>query len=178
MVADSPRRHLKAIRSSWRIRPPGQIAVTVLAVRRHSQRQADMAGGNSGSECAVRRRRGEVIALLAAQAPRLDRALKRTARQGGQIVLIDGALVHAQRHTGKADRENYPGKHRHHGLLFLTPTDERGSLIRRSAARPCRTHDNTAVRHDHILTHLRAAGLGAPAWNSAFAAWTATGLPS
>ncbi|MCX2926987.1 hypothetical protein [Streptomyces sp. NEAU-W12] len=30
-----------------------------------------------------------------------------------------------------------------------------------SAARPSRTHDNTAARRDHILTHLRAAGLGA-----------------
>ncbi|MFF5536361.1 transposase family protein [Streptomyces cinerochromogenes] len=30
-----------------------------------------------------------------------------------------------------------------------------------SAARPGRTHDNTAARHDHVVTHLRAAGLGA-----------------
>ncbi|MFF8609526.1 transposase family protein [Streptomyces sp. NPDC015346] len=30
-----------------------------------------------------------------------------------------------------------------------------------SAARPGRTHDNTAARHDRILAHLRAAGLGA-----------------
>ncbi|GAA2767455.1 hypothetical protein GCM10010103_64970 [Streptomyces paradoxus] len=30
-----------------------------------------------------------------------------------------------------------------------------------SAARPGRTHDKLAARHDRILTHLRAAGLGA-----------------
>ncbi|SFH06187.1 transposase family protein [Streptomyces mirabilis] len=30
-----------------------------------------------------------------------------------------------------------------------------------SAARPCRTHDITAARRDHLLAHLRAAGLGA-----------------
>lgn len=30
-----------------------------------------------------------------------------------------------------------------------------------SAARPGRTHDNTAARHDHVLAHLRATGLGA-----------------
>jgi transposase len=30
-----------------------------------------------------------------------------------------------------------------------------------SAARPGRTHDITAARHDHVVTHLRAAGLGA-----------------
>ncbi|MFE2749528.1 transposase family protein [Streptomyces scopuliridis] len=40
-------------------------------------------------------------------------------------------------------------------------TDERGCLIRISAARPRRTHDITAARHEHILDHLRAAGLGA-----------------
>ncbi|MFF2519792.1 transposase family protein [Streptomyces sp. NPDC058086] len=40
-------------------------------------------------------------------------------------------------------------------------TDERGRVIWISAARPGRTHDITAVRHDHILAHLHAAGLGA-----------------
>ncbi|MFF3658783.1 hypothetical protein [Streptomyces olivochromogenes] len=66
------RRHLKAIRSRWRILPPGRIAVIVLAVLRHDQRLADMAGGNNVSESTVRRWRDELIALLAAQAPCLD----------------------------------------------------------------------------------------------------------
>ncbi len=39
--------------------------------------------------------------------------------------------------------------------------DEKGRLIWISVARPGRTHDNTAARQDHVLTHLRAAGLGA-----------------
>ncbi|WP_405563097.1 transposase family protein [Streptomyces phaeochromogenes] len=60
-----------------------------------------------------------------------------------------------------ADRRNYSGKHHHHGLHFLALTDERGRLIWISAARPGRTHDNTAARQDHVLAHLRAAGLGA-----------------
>ncbi|MFE4337332.1 hypothetical protein ACFRQM_51060 [Streptomyces sp. NPDC056831] len=46
----------------------------VLAVLRHDQRLADMAGGNNVSESTVRRWRDELITLLAAQAPRLDRA--------------------------------------------------------------------------------------------------------
>ncbi|MER6327613.1 transposase family protein [Streptomyces coelicoflavus] len=120
-----------------------------------------MAGGNNISESTVRRWRDEMIALLAAQAPRLDRALQTIARQGGEAVLIEGTLIHTQRRTGKADRKNYSGKHRQHGLQFLALTDERGRLIRMSAARPGRTHDNTAARHDHILAHLRAASLGA-----------------
>ncbi|MFH8336336.1 transposase family protein [Streptomyces sp. AM6-12] len=155
------RRHLKAIRSRWRILPPGKIAVIVLAVLRHDQRLADMVGGNDVSESTVRRWRDELIGLLAAQAPRLDRALNKVTKQGGEVVLIDGTLIRTQRRTGKADRRNYSGKHRSHGLHFLALTDENGRLIWISAARPGRTHDNTAARHDHILTHLRAAGLGA-----------------
>ncbi|MFD8417723.1 transposase family protein [Streptomyces sp. NPDC059650] len=155
------RRHLKLIRSRWRILPPGRIAVIVLAVLRHDQRLADMAGGNNVSESTVRRWRDELIGLLAAQAPRLDRALKKVVRQGGEVVLIDGTLIRTRRRTGRADRRNYSGKHRSHGLHFLALTDENGRLIWISAARPGRTHDNTAARHDHILAHLRAAGLGA-----------------
>ncbi|WP_405691336.1 transposase family protein [Streptomyces sp. NBC_00057] len=132
----------------------------VLAVLRHDQRLADMAGGNNVSESTVRRWRDELITLLAAQAPRLDRALKKIAKQGGEVVLIDGTLVPTQRRTGRADRRNYSGKHRRHGLHFLALTDERGRLIWISAARPGSTHDNTAARHDHILDHLRAASLG------------------
>ncbi|MFE1367265.1 transposase family protein [Streptomyces anulatus] len=160
-LADLLRRHLKAIRSRWRILPPGKIAVIVLAVLRHDQRLADMAGGNDVSESTVRRWRDELMGLLAAQAPRLDRALKMVAKQGGEVVLIDGTLIRTRRRTGRADRRNYSGKHRSHGLHFLALTDENGRLIWISAARPGRTHDNTAARHDHILAHLRAAGLGA-----------------
>ncbi|MCX5367480.1 hypothetical protein OG864_53565 [Streptomyces sp. NBC_00124] len=39
------------------------------------------------SESTVRRWRGELIGLLAAQAPRLDRALMKVAKQGGEVVL-------------------------------------------------------------------------------------------
>ncbi|MEU1266930.1 transposase family protein [Streptomyces cellulosae] len=158
-LADLLRRRLEAIRSRWRILPPGRIAVIVLAVLR--QRLADMAGGNDVSESTVRRWRDELITLLAAQAPRLDRALKKVAKRGGEVVLIDGTLIPTQRRTGRADRRNHSGKHRRHCLHFLALTDEKGRLIWISAARPGRTHDNTAARHDHILAHLRAAGLGA-----------------
>ncbi|MFF1482627.1 hypothetical protein ACFVYD_34650 [Streptomyces sp. NPDC058301] len=46
---------------------PGRIAVIVLAVLRHDQRLADMAGGNDVSESTVRRWRDELITLLAAR---------------------------------------------------------------------------------------------------------------
>ncbi|MDX2606192.1 hypothetical protein PV379_05860 [Streptomyces caniscabiei] len=44
-LASLLRRHLKAIRSRWRVLPPGRIAVIVLALLRHDQRLAAMAGG-------------------------------------------------------------------------------------------------------------------------------------
>ncbi|MER7775800.1 transposase family protein [Streptomyces sp. NPDC096191] len=77
------------------------------------------------------------------------------------MVLIDGTLIRTQRRTGQANRRNYSGKHRSHGLHFLALTDERGRLIWISAARTGSTNDITAARYDHILAHLRAAGLGA-----------------
>ncbi|MEU2210493.1 hypothetical protein AB0B95_30780 [Streptomyces hygroscopicus] len=46
-----------------------------------------------------------MIALLAAKAPRLDRALKKIARGGGEVVLLDGALIRTRRHTGKTNRK-------------------------------------------------------------------------
>ena len=83
------------------------------------------------------------------------------ADHGGEVVLIDGTLIPTQRRTGKADRKNYSGKHHTHGLHFLALTDEKGRLIWISAARPGRTHNATAARHDKIVEHLKAAGLGA-----------------
>lgn len=110
----------------------------------------------------VRRWRDEMIHLLAARAPRLDRALKKISKRGGEVVLVDGALIATQRCTGRDNRKHFSGKHHRHGLHFLALTDERGChLIWISAARPGRTHNATAARHDHLVEHLKAAGLGA-----------------
>lgn len=160
-LADLLRSHLKAIRSPFRSLPPGRIAVLVLAMLRHDQRLLDLAGGNGVPESTLRRWRDEMLDLLAAKAPRLDRALRKIARRGGEVVLIDGTLIPTQRRTGKANRPNYSGKHHRHGLHFLALTDERGRLVWISAARPGRTHDATAARRDKIVEHLKAAGLGA-----------------
>ena len=160
-LTDLLRSHLKAIGSPWRSQPPGRIAVLVLAMLRHDQRLLDLAGGNGVPESTLRRWRDELVDLLAAKAPRLDRALKKIAKRGGEVVLIDGTLIPTQRRTGAQDRRNYSGKHHRHGLHFLALTDEKGRLIWISAARPGRTHDAKATRHDKIVEHLKAAGLGA-----------------
>ncbi|MGW2090456.1 hypothetical protein [Streptomyces sp. NPDC001880] len=65
----------------------------VVAVLRHDQLLADLAAGNHVSESTVRRWPDELIALLAARAPRLDRALNKIVKSDGEVVLIDGTLI-------------------------------------------------------------------------------------
>ncbi|MGW1260231.1 transposase family protein [Streptomyces sp. NPDC002513] len=161
LVAGLIRRRRNRMRSVWRKAEPGKQAVIVLAVLRHDQRLADMAGGNGVGESTVRRWVKEVVQLLAARSPRLDRALKKIARGGGVVVLLDGTLIRTRRRTGKDDRKNYSGKHKAHGLLFLALTDEKGNLIWISAAKPGRSSEITTARHNKITGQLREAGLGA-----------------
>jgi hypothetical protein len=160
-VAGLLRTHLKKIGSRWRKLPPGKIALIVLATLRHDHRLADIAGGNGVSASTISRWTWEIIALLAARAPRLDRALAAISRQGREVVLLDGTLIPTRRRPGPANRKNYNGKHKKHGLLFLALTDEAGNLIWISAARRGAASEVRAARHDHLADRLRTAGLGA-----------------
>jgi hypothetical protein len=72
-----------------------------------AERAADLADGNDVSATTIRRWTDEVIALLAAKAPRLDRALKKIAQAGGEVVLLDGTLIRTRRRSGRANRKNY-----------------------------------------------------------------------
>ena len=160
-VADLLRGHLNKIGSRWRKLPPGKIALIVLATLRHDHRLADLAGGNAVSASTISRWTWEIIRLLAARAPRLDRALARIKRAGGVAVLLDGTLIPTRRRTGTGNRKNYNGKHKKHGLLFLALTDETGNLIWISPAHRGAASEITSARHDHIADRLRDAGLGA-----------------
>jgi len=160
-TADLLRGHLKKIGSRWRKLPPGKIALIVLATLRHDHRLADMAGGNGVSASTIHRWTWEIITLLAARAPRLNRALAAITRQGGEAVLLDGTLIPTRRRPGAANRKNFNGKHKKHGLLCLALTDENGNLIWISPARRGAASEITAARHDHLPARLRAAGLGA-----------------
>ena len=160
-VADLLRAHLKKIGSRWRKLPPGKIALIVLATLRHDHRLADMAGGNGVARSTISRWTWEIIELLAARAPRLDRALATISKAGGEVVLLDGTLIATRRRSGTANRRNYNGKHKKHGLLFLALTDEAGNLIWISAARRGAASEITAARRDRIAARLRDAGLGA-----------------
>jgi hypothetical protein len=74
------RGRLKKIDSRWRALPAGKIAGIVLAVLRCDQRPGDLAGGNGVHRTTVTRWVREAVGLLAARAPRLDRALKKIAQ--------------------------------------------------------------------------------------------------
>lgn len=76
-------------------------------------------------------------------------------------MLLDGTLIPTRRRSGAANRRNFNGKDKKHGLLFLALTDERGNLIWISPARRGAASEITAARHDHLAARLRAAGLGA-----------------
>lgn len=159
--ADLLRALVRRIRSPWRLLPAGKIALIVLAYLRHDQRLADLAGGNQISASTLRRWANELIDLLAARAPRLDRTLKKIKAAGGAYVLLDGTLVRTTRRSGPDNRPNYSGKHKSHGLLFLALTDERGNLVWISKARRGAHSEIKATRYDKIEQHLKAADLGA-----------------
>ena len=120
---------LKKIGSWWRALPAGRIAAIVLAVLRCDQRPGDLAGGNGIHRTTVTRWVREVVALLAARAPRLERALKKIAHKGGGVVLLDGTLIRTRRRTGTQNRKNYSGKQKCHGLLVIALTDDSGRLL-------------------------------------------------
>ncbi|MFE2070752.1 transposase family protein [Streptomyces sp. NPDC059467] len=66
-----------------------------------------LAGGNAVSASTLRRRVLEVIELLAARSPRLDRALAKAAKDSGCVVLMDGTLIRTRPRSGRANRKNY-----------------------------------------------------------------------
>lgn len=153
-LADLIRGHMKRIGSRWRALPAGRIAGIVLAVLRCDQRPGDLVGGNQVHRTTVGRWVWEVVGLLAARAPRLDRALKKIIHKGGGVVLLDGALVRTRRRTGAQNRKNYSGKQKCHGLLVIALTDGRGRLAWVSAVRPGRTSEITACRQASKVTYL------------------------
>jgi DDE superfamily endonuclease len=156
------RRYRDQVGSRWRKLPARTVALIVLAVLRHDQRPADIAAGYQVSASSVRRWTLQITAVLAAQAPRLPRALATHARTGQPAVLLDGTLIPIPRPTDRRRRHrHYSGKHRTFGLLVLAITDHTGNLLWLSAALPGRTAEITAARRYRLPAHLRTADLAA-----------------
>jgi DDE superfamily endonuclease len=149
----------RQVKSRWGKKTAGQLTDLIAAVLFHDQRPADVAAPAGVSPSTVRRWLHRVIDRLARQAPRLERVLRAAVRDGQQVLLFDCTLVRTVRRGGKANRPNYNGKHRCHGLLFLAVTDGKGNLAWIGQARLGRTSDLTCARQAHLAAKLRAHGL-------------------
>jgi hypothetical protein len=149
----------REVKSRWAKKTPGQMTDVVAAVLLHDQRPADVAPPSGICESTVRRYVHLVIARLARLAPRLDRVLRTAVRAGQEVLLFDCTLVRTTRRGGAANRPNYNGKHRCHGLLFLAVTDLKGNLAWIGQARLGRTSDLTCARQARLVAKLRAHGL-------------------
>jgi len=146
------------VKPRWGKKTAGQLTDLVAAVLFHDQRPADVAAPAGVSPATVRRWLHRVIDRLARRAPRLSRVLRGAVRDGHEVVLFDCTLVRTTRRGGKANRPNYNGKHRCHGLLFLAVTLD-GNLAWIGHARLGRTSDLTCARQAGLAGKLRAHGL-------------------
>ncbi len=151
------RRHRQQICSPWRRLSPAQQALLVLAYLRKGETFAGLAAGFGIGTATAWRYVTEAVALLAARAPKLCRALADAQRAGHAYVVIDGTLMPIDRVA--ADRPFYSGKHRRHGMK---PPGHRHPRRRHRVgvgAAAWQRADLAAVRIWGILRALAASGL-------------------
>jgi hypothetical protein len=89
------RRHRISIGSLWRKLNPGQQALLVLVYLRKGETFASLAAGFGVGTATAWRYVEETVALLAARAPRLRKAVRDAARAGHSYVVL-------RRHRGPA----------------------------------------------------------------------------
>ena len=156
-VAGIIRRHLKAIGSRWRKLNPGQEALIVLAYLRKDETFAELAAG-----CAVGRTTAwpyvnEVVALLAARAPKLRAAVREAKRAGHAYVILDGTPIPIDRVA--RDKPFYSGKHKKHGMNLQVIASPGGDILWVSGALPGSVHDKKAEWIWGVLGELERQGL-------------------
>jgi hypothetical protein len=151
------RRHRKSIGSRWRKLNPGQQALLVLAYLRKGETFAELAAGFGVGTTTAWRYVEEVIALLAARAPKLRKAVRDAKRAGYAYVVLDGTLIPIDRVA--ADRPFYSGKHKRHGMNLQVIASPDGDILWVSGALPGSVHDKKAEWVWGVLAELEAAGL-------------------
>ena len=110
---------------------PGQQALLVLACLRKGETFASLAAGFGVGTATAWRYVEETVALLAARAPRLRKAVRDAARAGHAYAVLDGTLIPIDRVArGPA--------------LLLRQAQEARHVGRRSARRRCSTAGRTA----------------------------------
>ena len=151
------RRHLKGIGSRWRKLNPGQQALLVLVYLRKGETFAQLAAGFEVGRTTAWRYVTEVVALLAARAPKLRQAVREATKAGYAYVVLDGTLVPIDRVA--ADRPFYSGKHKKHGMNLQVIASPGGDIVWVSGALPGSVHDKKAEWVWGVLAELEAAGL-------------------
>jgi len=151
------RRHRKMIGSCWRKLNPGRQALLVLAYLRKGETFAGLVAGFGIGTATAWRYVTEAVALLAARAPKLRRALRDTPQAGHAYVVLDGTLIPIDRVA--ADRPFYSGKHRRHGMNLQVIAAPDGEILWVSGPLPGAAHDLTAARIWGIIRELATAGL-------------------
>jgi hypothetical protein len=151
------RRQRRQIGSPWRKLNPGRQALLVLAYLRKGETFAELAAGSGISTATARRYVTETVALLAARAPKLHRALRNAAKAGHACLVIDGTLIPIDRVA--ADRPSCSGKHRRHGMNLQVIASPDGAIMWVSGPLPGAVHDLTAARIWGIIAALATCGL-------------------
>jgi hypothetical protein len=108
------RRHRAAIGSGWRKLNAGRQALLVLVYLRKGETFAEIAAGFGVGTATAWRYGNETVALLAARAPKLRKAVRDARKAGHAYVVVDGTLIPVDRVA--ADRPFYSGKPRRHGM--------------------------------------------------------------
>src|SRR5258708_34944530 len=143
------RRHRKQIGSCWRKLNPGRQALLVLAYLRNGDTFAELAAGFGIGTATAWRYVTETVALLAARAPKLRRALSSARDAGHAYVVIDGTLIPIDRVA--ADRPFYSGKHRRHGMNLQVISAPDGEIVWVSGPLPGAVHALTPAPISAIL---------------------------
>jgi DDE superfamily endonuclease len=99
----------------------------------------------------------EVIALLAARASKLRKAIRDAKKAGHPYVVVDGTLIPIDRVA--ADRPFYSGKHKKHGMNLQVIAGPDGEIRWMSGPLPGSVHDKKAEWIWGVLDELEAAGL-------------------
>ncbi len=156
-VSGMIRRHRKAIGSRWRKLDPGQQAMLVLAYLRKGETFAELAAGSGVGVATAWRYVEETVALLAARAPELRRAVRDARKAGHAYVVLDGTLIPIDRVA--ADKPFYSGKHKRHGMNLQVIASPDGDLLWVSGPLPGSVHDKKAEWIWGVLDELESAGL-------------------
>ena len=153
------RRHRALIGSVWRKLNAGQQALLVLAHLRKGEPFAQVAAGFGVGTATAWRYVTETVALLAARAPKLRRAVREAVRAGYPFAVLDGTLVRTDRVA--ADRPFFSGKHHCHGMNLQVISGPAGQLLWVSGPLPGSVHDMKAAWIWGIEDELAAADLPA-----------------